>query len=290
MQVNDRWGWVAGGGEPVAVGAYPVYSPALVSFVGVGAGVSVGITIGAGEYAPAWIPLGPREPYYPWYHCRADYFARMNRPYGVPQAIIARGPTYINNVHNTTVINNTTINQTFINQRAATVIPAAAFARGTPVMQAGRPLPPQAFANARPLVGRLPVTPTAFTPNLPPAAARRFNVPVPARPVQAVTAGPRIVAVAPGAHSAPELRRAALPQNIHAVPGCAGACRAAKPGWSEAGSAGSTSERGRASTPGTRRTTAAPIAAIAWAWWTPGDGFATTRPTRSRTSQYTGPA
>jgi hypothetical protein len=230
VQVQDRWGWVAGGGGEAAPGyqsnyggggggyEYPVYSPALVTFVGVAAGVGIGISIGAGEFAPAWVPLGPREPYYPWYHVRSDYFARMNQPYGVPRNIIERGPTYINNVHNTTIINNTNIRQTFINERAATVIPAAAFARGEGVMRAGRPLPAQAFANARPMVGRLPVRPTAYTPNLEPAAARRFDVRVPARPVQPAAAGPRIVQAAPGVRAVPELRRASLPQNIHAVP------------------------------------------------------------------------
>ncbi len=223
VQVQNRWGWVAGGGEEggdyqVGGNPYPVYSPALVSFVGIAAGVGIGISIGAGEYAPAWVPLGPREPYFPWYHCRDDYFARMNRPYGVPRDIISRGPRYYTNIHNTTIINNTTIHQTFINQRAATVIPATAFARGEGVMRAGRPLPPQAFANARPLEGRLPVRPTAYTPNLTPQEARRFDVRVPERPVRAVAAGPRIIEAAPGARRVPELRRAALPQNIHAVP------------------------------------------------------------------------
>jgi hypothetical protein len=227
VQVDDRWGWVAGGGgdDAAAYGdgggggyQYPVYSPALVSFVGVAAGVGIGISIGAGDYAPAWVPLGPREPYYPWYHVRNDYFERMNRPYGVPRDLIARGPSYYNNVHNTTIVNNTTIRQTFINQRAATVIPAAAFARGEGVMRAGRPLPEQAFAHARPLTGRLPVRPTAFTPNLAPEAARRFNVAVPEHPAGRVMAGPRIVQTAPGTRAVPELRRAALPQNIHAVP------------------------------------------------------------------------
>ncbi len=221
VQVDNRWGWIAGGGEYAGGEAgyqYPVYSPALVSFIGVSAGVGIGFSIGAGEYAPAWVPLGPREPYYPWYHVREDYFARMNQPYGVPRDVISRGANYYSNVHNTTIINNTNIHQTFVNQRAATVIPAAAFARGEGVMRAGRPLPAQAFTTARPLEGRLPVRPTAFTPNLSPAAARRFNVEVPQHPVRPVAAGPRITAMAPGARAVPELRRAALPQNIHAVP------------------------------------------------------------------------
>jgi hypothetical protein len=224
VQVDNRWGWIAGeeaaersGG---AYASYPVYSPALVAFVGVGAGsVGFSVGIGGGGYAPAWVPLGPREPYYPWYHCRQDYFARVNNPYGVPRTIIERGPTYINNVTN---IRQTNINihqtNVYINQRAATAIPAAAFARGEAVQRNFRPVPERAFAEAQPMIGRLPVRPTAYTPNLPRVAAERYHVTLPARPVQAVAAGPRIVPVVQGARAVPELRRAALPANTRAVP------------------------------------------------------------------------
>lgn len=208
-QIGGRWGWIPGGGAAVAEGGYPVYSPALVSFIGV-AGAGLGFSIGVGGFAPAWVPLGWHEPYYPWYHCRQDYFARVNSYYGVPRTIIERGPTYINNVN----VRQTNI---FINRGAATVVPAADFARGGSIMRFGHPVPERAFADARPLGGRLPVTPTAFTPNLPLEAAHRFNIAQPLHPIHAA-AGPRILAVAPGAHVVPELRRAALPQNIHAVP------------------------------------------------------------------------
>lgn len=237
VQVDDRWGWVAGGESADYGGAdygngggywnagygggYPVYSPALVTFVDVGgaalAGAAIGFAAGelAGGYAPAWIPLGPREPYYPWYHTRGDYFARVNRPYGVPRDIIARGPTYINNVN----IHNTNI---FINRRAATVSPAGAFARGEGLRGIARPLPERALAEARPVGGRLAVRPTAFTPNLAPAAARRFNVALPAKPVRPVAAGPSIAPATPGragpGRAGPALRHAAAPGNIHAVP------------------------------------------------------------------------
>ncbi len=223
VQVDDRWGWVAGENEAVAEGSpYPVYSPALVSFVGI-AGVSIGFSAGL---APAWVPLGPREPYYPWYHCRADYFGRLNRPYGVPQTIIERGPTYINNVN---------VRNVYVNQRFATAVPAADFVRGQGVGRFARPVPEAAFAQARPFVGRLPVRPTAETPNLAPAAARRFDVALPARPVGRVAAGPRIerAAVESGRAAAPVLRRAAAPPGIRAVP-AAQAVQAAR----EAGPAG----------------------------------------------------
>ena len=217
VQVDNRWGWVAGGGED-SVSDYPVYSPALVSFVDVGeaalAGAALGFAAGelAGGYAPAWIPLGPREPYYPWYHCRPDYFGRINTPYGVPRAIVERGPVY-----NRSVTNIHTVNNFYINRGAATVVPAAAFARGQAIRSIARPLPERLLATASPIVGRLPVRPTAFTPNLSPVVARRFSVVLPRAPIQSSAPGPRVLPVRPG-RAAPELRRAALPENVHATP------------------------------------------------------------------------
>ncbi len=215
VQVENRWGWVPGEAQvDVNVGSpYPVYSPALVTFLNVGGAALAGASINfaVGGYAPAWIPLGPREPYYPWYHCQPSYFARLNTPYGVPETIIRRGPTYINN----TTINTRNV---FINERAATVVPAAAFAAGRPIAGVYRPLPQAALLNARPLVGRLAVVPSALTPNLPREAARRFNIAAPAAPVR-VMAGPRIVPEADLHRGAPPpLRRAALPPSVHAIP------------------------------------------------------------------------
>jgi hypothetical protein len=222
VQEGGRWGWIAGGGGPVTPGAYPVYAPALVTFINVGAPALSGIGFAVGAGAPAWIPLGPREPYYPWFHVRADYFARVNRPYGVPAEIIQRGPTYVENIHNVTV-NRTNV---FINARGATVAPEAAFTGGRPLMAVARPLPERALAEAHPVFGRLAVRPTALTPNLPPEAARRFAITLPAHPAVAHAAGPKILPpeLAP-AH--PALRPAALPGNLRKVP--AGAVRGGLP-------------------------------------------------------------
>jgi hypothetical protein len=60
------WFWVPG---PVVV--EPMYSPALVAFVG-GPGFGIGIGV------QAWFPLGPREPFVPWYHYGPGYGRRMN--------------------------------------------------------------------------------------------------------------------------------------------------------------------------------------------------------------------
>ena len=228
VQVENRWGWVPGGGE-VAVGSpYPVYSPALVTFVDVAGAALASASIGfGGGYAPAWIPLGPREPYYPWYHCRPGYFDRLNAPYGVPRTIIDRGPTYNTYIRNTTV-NNVTRN-VFINERAATVVPAAVFTSGRPIGRAFRPVPAAALARARPFVGRQALAPTAETPNLTRVAARRFDIARPAAPARAA-AGPRIEPAVDRPHGAPALRRASLPPSVHTVPATAVRTGAPVPG------------------------------------------------------------
>ncbi len=59
--IGASWGWIPG---PI-VAVRPVYSPAMVVFVG--GGVSVG-----------WFPLGPREVWVPTYHVSAVYMTRVN--------------------------------------------------------------------------------------------------------------------------------------------------------------------------------------------------------------------
>jgi hypothetical protein len=69
-RVSSRWFWV-----PVAPAVrYVSYSPALVAFVGGGPGWSASISIGGGGYV-GWFPLGPRDPFTPWWgdRSRAGY-------------------------------------------------------------------------------------------------------------------------------------------------------------------------------------------------------------------------
>ena len=66
--IGPVWAWVPG---PVVV--RPVYAPALVAFVG-GEGFGVGVGVGV----QAWFPLGPREPFLPWYHYGPGYMRGMN--------------------------------------------------------------------------------------------------------------------------------------------------------------------------------------------------------------------
>ncbi|HUA80874.1 MAG TPA: FecR family protein, partial [Dyella sp.] len=60
--IRNRWGWI-----PCPPRVRPVYAPALVAFVGMGAGGPVG-----------WFPLGPHEVYNPWYRASRGYYTNVN--------------------------------------------------------------------------------------------------------------------------------------------------------------------------------------------------------------------
>jgi hypothetical protein len=97
ISLRGTWGWVPC--PPRIEGAVyvrPVYAPALVAWVGVGAGV-------------AWFALGPREVYVPSYPVSRRYVNNIN----VSNTTV--NTTVINNVYNTTFINNKTIDVTNIN-------------------------------------------------------------------------------------------------------------------------------------------------------------------------------
>jgi hypothetical protein len=121
---RGSWFWVPG---PVAV--VPVYSPALVAFVG-GGGFHVGVGIGGGV---GWFPLGPGEVYVPWYRTSPRYVERVNIT-----------NTRVTNIQVTNVYNNVTVNHvnnvTYINQRQG---------RGITVVNQ------QTFVNARPVRSNL---------------------------------------------------------------------------------------------------------------------------------------
>jgi flagellar biosynthesis GTPase FlhF len=97
VSVGGAWGWIPAPPRPV-IGVYvrPVYAPALVAWVGVGAGV-------------AWFALGPREVYVPSYPVSRRYVNNIN----VSNTTV--NTTVINNVYNTTIINNKTVNVTNVN-------------------------------------------------------------------------------------------------------------------------------------------------------------------------------
>ena len=140
---GPRWGWIPG---PRVV--RPVYSPALVAFVG-----------GGGASVTAWFPLGPREPYVPWYRTSSLYANRIN-----VSNIYSRNTVEVRNIYNqrttNVYVNNNTFNRNYANRQLATVaIPQNAFAGGRPVREVAMHLPPQQFANG-PLLSRPNATPT----------------------------------------------------------------------------------------------------------------------------------
>lgn len=118
--IGGAWGWIPSPPRAV-VGPYirPVYSPALVAWVGAGAGV-------------AWFALGPREVYIPSYPVSANYVRNIN----ISNTTV--NTTTVTNVYNTTIINNKTVNVTYVNR----AVPGAIAATST-----------QAFSTAQP-VGR----------------------------------------------------------------------------------------------------------------------------------------
>jgi len=94
---GGRWGWIPG---PVNV--RPIWSPALVVFAG-------GTNFGGG--LSAWFPLGPGEPYRPWYRCSPHYIDQVNitNIREAPRVHVER--TYVNivNVTNITYVNRTQV-------------------------------------------------------------------------------------------------------------------------------------------------------------------------------------
>ena len=106
--IGSRWGWVPGG---VVFGIRPVYAPALVAFVG---GPNVSIQV--------WFPLGPRDPYLPWYRHSDHYLRQVN----------------VINVRNINIVNVTNIRHTerirYTYQRVApTAVSNEVFRGGRPV-------------------------------------------------------------------------------------------------------------------------------------------------------------
>ena len=80
---GGRWVW-----SPGVYTARPVYSPALVAWLGSpGSGVSVSVGIGP---TVGWIPLSPRDVYVPSFRHPPRYYDRVNQPHlrpGVPRQV-----------------------------------------------------------------------------------------------------------------------------------------------------------------------------------------------------------
>ena len=123
--IGSRWGWIPGPIVP-----RPVWAPAFVAFAGGG-----GFTFGAGGVA-AWFPLGPGEPFYPWYHCSPTYIRNINitninitRIRDV--TIVNNYNTFIRHVDNPNNVHIEYANRT----RAFTAVNGQAFASARPVRE-----------------------------------------------------------------------------------------------------------------------------------------------------------
>ncbi len=123
---GPRWGWIPG---PIAVA--PIYGPAFVAFVG-GPGFSV--SFGAGGVA-AWFPLGPGEPFYPWYHHSAVYLRQIN----------------VTNVRNFNVTNITNVNNFHYRYQTVgtTAVSENTFRNAEPVMRNQVKVNPQQLERAQ---------------------------------------------------------------------------------------------------------------------------------------------
>ena len=234
------WCWVPG---PVVV--RPVYSPALVAFVG-GGGFHVGVGVGVG-----WFPLGPGEVFVPWYRTSPRYVQNVNIT-----------NTRVTVVQVTNVYNNVTVNHvnniTYVNQhegRGVTVVDRNTFVNAQPVNRhivnvnqreiatapvdhevvrniqpvrqsvvgTARPvrIAPPARVMARPVVAtRAPVV--MNRPNEPDFARRAPLPPVrtvqaaPARQAETLNSGAR--GRTPGVGNAPNAGRPASPENQPNMP------------------------------------------------------------------------
>ncbi len=130
VQIGPRWGWLPG---PIAVA--PVYGPAFVGFIG-GAGFSIGFAAGG---VAAWFPLGPGEPFFPWYHHSEGYLRQVN-------ITNVRSVTNITNITNINNINNVHYRY---QRTAATAVPANAFRSSEPVQRNMVKVSPQQIARGQ---------------------------------------------------------------------------------------------------------------------------------------------
>jgi hypothetical protein len=151
-QLGGRWGWVPG--PPVV---HPIYSPGFVVFVHPGNGIT------------AWFPLGPKEPYAPWYHTSVQYRNRVN-----VSNIYNRNASEVRAAYaasNREVYANPLGGQQrFANRSLATVaVPQASFAGGRPAAGARVNLPAAQLTGAS-LVSHPMVSPERSM--VVPAAAR----------------------------------------------------------------------------------------------------------------------
>ena len=144
---ESRWYWLPGSFGEARVS----YAPAMVAFVGGGPGWSVSVGFGGGGYV-GWFPLGPGDPFNPWWGpCRGFNRYEPRR-------------TYVNQNFVTVVNNNTFISGGNV---------ARSYVRDTRVVQESRQAPV--------IRGPLPLVPTAGATRVALAVSRRGGIRPPER-------------------------------------------------------------------------------------------------------------
>lgn len=200
VSYRGRWGWIPG---PPQV--HPVWSPALVVFAG-------GMQFGGGGLS-VWFPLGPGEPYRPWYPCSPRYVDQVNIANIQPAPRVVVQKTYVNivNVTNVTTVNNVT-NIAYVNRTiGATAMRQQDMAAGRPVAQSAVRVDPQQLARAQ-VLARPQIQPThAAILARPPARP----VPVPAARPMLINAKGLQVAARPRAQAVtPPVRQVPVPRPL----------------------------------------------------------------------------
>lgn len=119
--VSSRWYWVPDGPSVRSVR----YAPALVGFVGGGAGFSATVSIGGGGYV-GWFPLGPRDSFSPWWGSRARVGFSS-----VGSNVAYANRNYVTVVNRNTFVSGGVVNSNIVRDRAVvSQVTAAAVLRG----------------------------------------------------------------------------------------------------------------------------------------------------------------
>jgi hypothetical protein len=121
---------------PGPVVVRPIWAPALVAFVGGGAGFRFSAGVGVG-----WFPLAPGEVYLPGYRVSRAYVNQVN----ITNTAVS--VTRVTEVYNTVVVNRTTVHGTTVDRRAVNNISYANQRVTNGVTVVSR----DAFVNARPV-------------------------------------------------------------------------------------------------------------------------------------------
>ncbi len=200
VRVGPRWGWAP---EPVRLRGprpRPAWTPAVVAFFG-----APGPARHAGPARPVgWVPLAPREPWYPWYRASPRYVQRMNirqvaNLVEVREEWSRRGGREMRWDEPRPVPSDRRLDA-LRHRRAALEVPERVMLSSLPVRPEARRPPPEATRGAALLPG-LPLRPAPETRGVTGRAAERLGL-----PPEAFRAGPD----RPSAAMPPSPLRAAL--------------------------------------------------------------------------------